>query len=337
MKAVQWEEEGKMSVVTKSTPVIKPGHVLIRVAVSGLCGTDMHICHGGMPNAAHQVVIGHEFSGYVEQIHESVKTSLNVGDLVAIDPHNPCNGCRFCRTNKHHLCYSLTSIGITTDGGIAQYVSVPVRSAIPIPSGVPPDVASLTEPLSCVIHAIDLGEVKTGNHVLVIGAGPIGLMTCAMSVYSGAHVTVIEPNEMRRTNALDSFGASAAFAPREYKMGDPLKGDGFDVVFECVGHERTMSDSLAFAKAGATVLWVGVARPDTEVNVKPFDVYRRELTIRSTFLSPHCMERAANVLADGKVDWRKLISHKFSLEQFDDAWKVFTSGQGMKVCITPND
>lgn len=335
MNAAHWEKEGTISVISKPVPTLERGQILVRVAASGLCGTDMHICHGETPHATQKVVIGHEFSGYVQEIHESVNTTIKVGDLVAIDPNMPCDGCTFCRNKKYHLCPNLSCIGVSINGGMAEYVAVPIRAAVPVPEGVSPAVASLTEPLSCVVHAVDLGGIKTGDHVLVIGAGPIGLMATALCAHSGAHVSVIEPNDMRRANALHHFGASVAYAPGEFKMGDSLKGAGFDVVFECVGRPQTMADALTYAKAGATVVWVGVARTDAEVAVRPFDVYRRELTIRSTYTNPYGMERAAKVLADGKVNWGQLISHQFTMDQFDEAWKVFTSGQGMKVCVTP--
>ncbi|KAI8072775.1 chaperonin 10-like protein [Gongronella butleri] len=335
MHAAHWEKQGSITVKDTDIPTLQAGQVLVRVAASGLCGTDMHICHGETPHATAKVIIGHEFSGYVEAIHESVRSPLQVGDLVAIDPNMPCNGCTFCRNKKYHLCPNLDCIGVTVNGGMAQYVAVPVRAAVPVPKGVTPAVAALTEPLSCVIHAVDQGSVKTGDRVLVIGAGPIGLMTMALCANSGARVSVIEPNEMRRANATKTFGATDAFAPGELQIGDPLLGHGFDVVFECVGRAQTMSDALTFAKAGATVVWVGVARTDAEVVVFPFDVYRRELTIKSTYTNPYGMERAVKVLADNKINWAQLISHQFPMDQFDEAWKVFAGGQGMKVVITP--
>ncbi|CAO3641005.1 unnamed protein product [Cunninghamella blakesleeana] len=335
MKVARWEKIGSIKVMETTIPTLKSGEVLIKVAASGLCGTDNHICHGETPHASAQVIIGHEFSGYVEAIHENCKTTIKVGDLVAIDPNMPCNACTFCRNKKYHLCPNLSCIGVTIHGGMANYVAIPIRAAVPVPSKVSPTVASLAEPLSCVIHAVDLGEVKTGDKVLVIGGGPIGLMTMALSASSGAHVTVIEPNEMRRKNAIEHFGASDAYAPGKLEMGDPLQGDGFDVVFECVGRAETMTDAIKYAKAGATVVWVGVARVDATVTVFPFDVYRRELTIRSTYTNPYGMERAVQILADGKINWNQLISHQFNLEEFDQAWKVFKEGTGMKVCVTP--
>ncbi|KAG2196380.1 hypothetical protein INT47_012884 [Mucor saturninus] len=335
MVVASWQNVGAIDLINKAVPVVKPGEVLVRVAASGICGTDLHISRGETPHASKKVVIGHEFSGYVEQIHPDTKALVKVGDLVAIDPNMPCNQCTFCRNQKYHLCPNLFCIGVTVDGGMSQYVSVPARAVIAVPSNVTPEVASLAEPLSCVVHAVDQGKIKTGDSVLVIGAGPIGLMAIALASTSGGRVTVIEPSEMRRQKALDVFGASEVYAPGILAPVDGTLGEGYDVVFECVGRPNTAEDAVNFAKAGGTVVWVGVAKVEDRVSISPFDIYRKELTITSTYTNPYGIERAVKVLAANKVDWSALVSHSFKLSEFDDAWKVFLTGAGLKVVIKP--
>ncbi|EIE90360.1 hypothetical protein G6F46_005972 [Rhizopus delemar] len=335
MTTASWKDIGSIALTTKNVPVLKPGEVLIRVAASGICGTDLHICKGETPQATKNVVVGHEFCGYVEEIHPETMAVVKVSDLVAIDPNMPCNQCTFCRNKKYHLCLNLFCIGVTVDGGMSQYVAVPARAAITVPSHVPPEVACLSEPLSCVVHAVDKGHVKSGDSVLVIGAGPIGLMTTALVNASGGKVTVIEPNEFRRKEALEIFGAAAAYAPGELGPVNGALGEGYDVVFECVGRPNTADDAVKFAKAGGTVVWVGVAKVEDRVSVSPYDVYRRELTITSTFTNPYGIDRAVKILAEGRVNWRALVSHSFKLSEFDKAWEVFTAGTGLKVVVKP--
>lgn len=254
---------------------------------------------------------------------------------MSIDPNMPCNQCTFCRNQKYHLCYNLFCIGVTVDGGMSQYVAVPARAVIAVPSNVTPEVASLAEPLSCVVHAVDQGKIKTGDSVLVIGAGPIGLMTIALASISGGRVTVIEPSEMRRQKALEVFGASEVYAPGILPAVDGTLGEGYDVVFECVGRPNTAEDAVSFAKAGGTVVWVGVAKVEDRVSISPFDIYRKELTITSTYTNPYGIDRAVKVLAENRVDWGSLVSHSFKLSEFDDAWKVFLAGTGLKIVIKP--
>ncbi|KAI7861559.1 chaperonin 10-like protein [Spinellus fusiger] len=335
MSVASWQTLGSISVIKKDVPELKKGYVLVKVAASGICGTDLHICRGETPHASQKVVIGHEFSGHIESIHPSVKTTLAVGDLVSIDPNVPCHACTFCRNQKYHLCTDLFCIGVTVDGGMSQYVSVPIEAVFAVPSHVSPEVASLAEPLSCVVHAVDMGNIKSGDNVLIMGAGPIGMMALGLCSNNGARVTIIEPNEMRRELARTVFHAAEAYAPGELIPGDGAKGDGYDVVFECVGRPETMEQAVQFAKAGGTIVWVGVAKTDARVTVSPFDVYRKELTIRSTYTNPYGMDRAIKILADGKVNWSALVTHTFTLDQFDEAWKVFLTGTGLKVCIKP--
>ncbi|KAJ2620042.1 hypothetical protein GGI26_005336 [Coemansia sp. RSA 1358] len=334
MTAASWEKLGAIDVIQKDVPTLEPGNVLVRVAASGICGTDLHICNGETPHANPKITIGHEFAGYIEAIHPETKTSAKVGDLVAIDPNIPCHACSFCRTKMYHLCASLRCIGVTCDGGMARYVSVPA-AAVFVTRGLTPEVACLAEPLSCVVHAVKQGEIKNGDHVLVIGAGPIGLMVAALAATSGAYVTTCELNDMRREVA-KSFGASEVVTKIDIG-GRPEDGFGYDVVYECVGRADTMQATLNYAKAGGTIVWVGVAKPDATVQVSPFDIYRRELSIKSTYTNPYGMESAVKILQAGKIDWSKLVSHTFTLDEFDSAWQVFKSGAGLKVCIKPND
>ncbi|KAI9472222.1 MAG: chaperonin 10-like protein [Benjaminiella poitrasii] len=334
MTAASWQNVGAIDMITKPVPAVKPGELLVRVAASGICGTDLHISRGETPHASKKVIIGHEFSGYVEQIHPETKTPIKIGDLVSIDPNIPCNQCTFCRNEKYHLCLDLSCIGVTIDGGMSQYVSVPARAAIAVPGHVTPQVAALAEPLSCVVHGVDQGKIKTGDQVLVIGAGPIGLMTIALASLSGGVVTVVEPNEMRRRKAL-GFGASYVHAPGELSAVNGALGEGYDVVFECVGRPNTCADAVNFAKAGGNIVWIGVAKVEDRVSISPFDVYRKELTITSTYTNPYGIDRAVKILSAGKVDWNQLISHSFKLSEFDQAWKVFLEGTGLKVVITP--
>ncbi|KAJ1646894.1 hypothetical protein LPJ64_001638 [Coemansia asiatica] len=327
MITATWDTLGSISLIEKPLPALKPGEVLVRVAASGICGTDMHICNGETPHATNKVTIGHEFSGYIEDIHPETKTSVQINDLVAIDPNIPCFQCSYCRTKKYHLCAHLRSIGVTCDGGMASHVAVP-SIAVYKTQGISPEVACLAEPLSCMVHAVNMGEIKNGDRVLVIGAGPIGLMVTSLCAASGAVVDVADINEMRRLKALE-FGASS-ITDKVDVGGDPVLGFGYDVVFECVGLATTMRASLDYAKAGGTVVWVGVAKPDAVVSVSPFDVYRRELTLKSTYTNPYGMEQAVKILCNKRADWHKLISHTFDIKDFDKAWQVFKQNNGLK-------
>jgi threonine dehydrogenase-like Zn-dependent dehydrogenase len=156
-------------------------------------------------------------------------------------------------------------------------------------------------------------------------------MTVALAVSSGARVTVVDPHESRRKVAKETFGAAETLTLTEAK---DIK-ESFDVVFECVGRPEAMEQAVDMAKAGGTIVWVGVAKIEDRVSISPFEVYRRELTIRSSYTNHFSMDRALNLLATDRIDWSKLISHTYSLEQFETAWEVFQSKVGIKICVKP--
>jgi len=329
--AASWQKNGSIDLIQKEMPAIKAGQILVKVAASGLCGTDMHICQGETPHAAEKVVIGHELSGYVHAIADGTVTDLKTGSLVAIDPNIPCHACTYCRNSKPHLCIAPQAVGVTIDGGMAQYVAVPASAVYVVPDHVSPETACLAEPLSCVVHAVDMGNIQSGNTVAILGAGPIGIMALCLALNSGARVTMVDPNDSRRKQAKEVFGAYESLHPDETKDLFAC----FDVVFECVGRPQTMEQAVDLGKPGSTIVWVGVARTDARVSLSPFEVYRRELTIRSSYTNHFSMERAVNILANGKSDWAKIITHTYPLEEFDKAWETFKSAVGMKVCVQP--
>jgi threonine dehydrogenase-like Zn-dependent dehydrogenase len=189
---------------------------------------------------------------------------------------------------------------------LSQFATVPQTQCLPVPPGLNDQVASLAEPLACVIHAIDRSKIAIGHRVIVIGAGPIGLLVSHLTRLQGASaVTVIEVNEARveRSRALGLECRTPAQSDSELAS----------YVFECAGNVRAMEYSLKVAKPGGTVVWVGVAAPEAEVRVRPFDISRRELSILGSLVNPNTTRRAVEMLANTAVNWRSLISHSFPL------------------------
>ncbi|KAL1919566.1 uncharacterized protein VTP21DRAFT_2259 [Calcarisporiella thermophila] len=329
--AASWTKPGRIEVTEKKLRPLRPGEILIQIEASGLCGTDLHICKGETPHARLNSTIGHEFAGKVVAIHPETATNIPLNARVAIDPNLPCHACTFCRNARPHLCTTPTALGVTQDGGMAEYAIVPITATYLVPDHLPPEAACLAEPLSCVVHAVEVSNLRVGDEVLIFGCGPIGIMTIALCISSGARVTVVEPNADRRQLAMHSFGAAASFDPSDLSSLSMQ----FDVVFECVGRTNTMEASVDCAKPGGTIVWVGVAKPDAKVSLSPFNVYRRELTIKSTYTNPHAMERAIRILANGTLRWDQIVTHSFPLKDFEHAWDTFLTGKGLKVCIKP--
>ncbi len=245
-----------------------------------------------------------------------------------MDPNVPCHTCSYCHNARPHLCENPQGIGITRNGGLSELAIVPASQAYKVPEGLPAEAAALTEPLACALHAVDLAGLRPGATALVIGAGPIGILCAALLVAAGAsRVVVSEPDPQRRAR-VPAFGAEPA-AP------EAIAGFQADVVLECVGRVETMKFAVEAVRSGGTVVWVGVAAAEAEVEIKPYDVFRRELTIRGTYVNPFTMERALALLAAGRINWEAIVTHRFPLDDFEQAWDTHRSGAGLKVCVQP--
>jgi 2-desacetyl-2-hydroxyethyl bacteriochlorophyllide A dehydrogenase len=325
---VVWDRETGISILERPVPAPDPDEIVIRVEASGLCGTDLHIASGEYPLAQSGATLGHEYAGTVVATGSSVDI-WREGDRVVIDPNIPCQQCRACREARSHLCTNPETLGVTIDGGLATYSVLPANRAYRIPDSLSMTAAALTEPLACVVHAVDRSGIKAGQRALVIGAGPIGLLTASLLAAAGAsEVIVSEPNDMRR-GLVSTFGGTPV-------MPDDVPADTFDVVMECVGRPATLAAAIPAVRAGGTVVWVGVAAPHDTVSVNPYDIFRREITIRGTYTNPYTMDRSIALLASGQIPWQETITHQFGLDQWDDAWETHKSGSGLKVCVLPN-
>ncbi|MDO8684601.1 MAG: zinc-dependent alcohol dehydrogenase family protein [Armatimonadota bacterium] len=338
MKAVVFTEPGKFIVTDRPVPQMGPGDLLLKVDSCGVCGTDIHIFHGEH-FVEFPVIPGHEYSGVVVEAGSEVKY-ITIGDHVAVDPNIVCGVCHFCRRGQIHLCEKLTALGVNMDGGFAEYSLVPGKQAYLLPKSLPLEHAALVEPLACCVHGIDQAEIGVGDDVLVIGAGPIGLIMTQLARLAGARrVIVSEPSETRRELAAE-LGADIVIDPINQDLrGEVLKATevGAGVVIECVGKASTAEQAIGLAKRGGMILLFGVTSPGEESRIKPYDVFFRELTIRGSFINPFTHARAVNLLAEGKVNVEPLISHRLRLEDFGKALALAGTPAAAKILIKPGD
>ena len=334
MKAVRFEGPGVLRLADLTTLDPGPLEVSIAPLAVGVCGTDAHILDGSFP-ARPGVVPGHEIAGRVVGLGNAVE-DLHEGDLVTVEPHLYCGRCRYCRLGQEHLCPDKRAFGVHLDGGMAELMVVPARLAYLLPPDTDPNIGCLTEPLACAIHAMDRLEARSGLPVLVIGAGPAGLLLVALARVAGLQVTVVEPDPARRTAAL-AMGAAQALdsgAPTWQADARALTdGAGFDYVIEAAGRPEGLEAAVTLAARRGRLMVYGVARPGDVANISPYEVYARELTILGTALNPFTHLRAVTML--GQLPLEVIEAGVFPLAAYADAFRAQQERQFLKVVIAP--
>lgn len=337
MKASRFLGKKTFAVTDLPTPHAGPGELVLRNQVCGVCGTDVHIYHGepGSADVNPPVVLGHEYSGEVVEVGEGV-TGFAVGDHVTVDPNIYCGHCAYCQNGKKQLCPSMEAIGVTRDGGFAQYSRIPASQAFKLEPTVPWEAAAMAEPLACCLHGIDLAGIQVGDKVCVVGGGAIGLLMVQLAKLSGASQIVLsEPNEKRRQVGLQ-LGANAALDPTRPDAQEAFAqvlGGGANVVIECVGNVPAVESAFQFAGKGATVLLFSVPKVDATFDLPLFDVYKKELTIKGSFVNPDTHARAVALINSGKVDFGPIITHRFTLDQLPEAIAMQMSDASIKVVV----
>jgi L-iditol 2-dehydrogenase len=327
-----WYGKHDLRLERRPVPALGARDVLVEVALCGVCGTDVHIVEGEYPLVKPPRVLGHEFSGTVRSAGSDV-TTVQSGDRVAVDPSLSCGGCFYCRQGLPLMCEHRVS----HHGGLGEFVVLPEQTVYPLPTSVSLEVASLAEPLSCCLHTLNLSGIRPGDSVAVVGAGTIGLMLLQLARRAGAtRVLVSEPSSAKRDVA-QRLGADVVVDPVHEDLHaaarDMCGGRGVDVALEAVGARQTVIDAIALPRRGGTVVLMGVASPATEVPLRPFDMFERELTIKSAYIREFEFQRTLELLP--VLELQSLITDRFPLANAVDAVANVKSGSGIKTVVSP--
>lgn len=330
MKAAQIHQPNQMEIVTLPAPQPGADEVLIRVRASGICGTDIHIFRGEYLGA-YPVIPGHEFAGVVEQIGSAVKR-FKIGDRVAVEPNIACDNCENCLNNRQNFCLNWQAVGVTRPGGMAELVCTPEKTVFNI-GDLPFEQGAFMEPLSCVLHGVERLETRLGERVAILGAGPIGcLLMQALRLRGVVHVSVADRNA-DRLQAAHRLGADAVFEDLA-----ALKPVGYDAVVDATGAPAVMSRALEFARHGGKVLLFGVPPDGSTLSLPAFPIFRKGLTLLSSFTSLRNSLQAVELLRSGSIQVEPLISHRLPLMEFQRGIELIERGQEnvMKVMLMPN-
>lgn len=325
MRAARLHAPSDLRVVEEADPTPAEGFTLVKVGAVGLCGSDLHwFLDGGIGDARidQPTIPGHEIGGV------ALDGPL-AGRTVAVDPAIPCFDCERCHEGWTNLCPNVKFAGHgDTDGGMAEVMSWPTNRLVPLPEGMDAVDATVLEPLGVAIHAWDLGQVRLGDRVAIVGAGPIGLLLVQLARHSlVTHVAAIEPLPHRRDAALVQ-GADTVHAP------DNLPPSDFDVVFEVCGNPDPVREAMTLARNGGRVVLVGI--PDEDETTFPASLARRKgLTIAAVRRMPEVYEQAIALVERGFIDLKAVVSHRFGLVSAADAFEFAATRKGLKVVITP--
>ncbi len=315
MKAGQITQPNQVRVVDVDVPAVGADDVLIRVRAAGICGTDVHILRGEY-EANYPLIPGHEFSGEVVSIGANV-TRFRAGDRVTADPNIPCNRCSFCQRNEPNQCRHLKAVGVTRDGGFAEYVSVPEGNVFPI-GDISYKAAALIEPLACVVWGLQQVAVQPGDSALVFGAGPMGcLLLQAVKRAGAARVVAVDTVEWRLRMAAELGATETVLADaNSITRLNQLEPDGYSLVADATGVPAVLEGAFQYARPRGKVWVFGVTPRDARINFSPYDVFRKDLKVIGSFAVNRTFPQSIALIQQGAVQVEPLVSHELSLDEF---------------------
>jgi len=346
MEAAYLEKVGKIVIRRIPIPSIEENEVLVRVARCGVCMTDVHMYKGSFP-VKMPVILGHEFSGTIEKIGKNVthyanlsgQIPIKVGDRVSAIPIINCASCPACLRGKSNLCESAQTIGgageIVNNGAFAQYIKLPSQVLYKLPDNISYTMGAFIEVTACCLHGIDLSRIKEGDSVLLIGAGMVGLLLLELIKLQGPWQIIVSEVISERRKLAKDRGADFVIDPGQTDPVNEVKkitaGEGVDVVIEAVGSPQTTEQAIQMAKKGGLINIFGVADTKAFSQIKPFDIYFRELTMVGTYaVTLDTFDRAAKLLASERLDIDYLLTEEFPLSKLEEAILMMEKKEGLK-------
>ncbi|MDD5621867.1 MAG: zinc-dependent alcohol dehydrogenase family protein [Actinomycetota bacterium] len=321
MKAAVIEKPGKISI--KEIPYPKPGsdEVVIQVKNCGICGTDFHIYNGDYLGS-YPIVPGHEISGIVVEVGPDVP-GLKIGNRVTADPNIYCGACYFCRTNRPNHCQNWQALGVTRNGGFAEYIAVTYKNVYKIPDNMSFLDAAFIEPVSCIVYGLRRLKIISGDNVLIFGAGPIGMQMAQLVQHgNAASVTITDLNQARLKLA-KKLGISKTVLSDD-KLSQTLKRIaplGFDVVIDATGVAKVAEMAVNFVKNTGKIMFFGVCPPEDKVMISPFEIYKRDLEIYGSYALCYTFYPALDLINNGALDVKSIVSNRVSLKDLPMVFK----------------
>ncbi len=340
MKACVFHEPGRISVEERPDPRPGPGDLLLRVGAAAICHSDIRV-YRGQKKARPGVIPGHEIAGVIVDAGEDV-SQFRPGDRVAVCPILACGHCPFCIQGKRNRCPSRRTLGYEEDGGLAEYMLVPgelleLGHVFPVPEGLSLETAALMEPLACVLNSLETCRLAPGRSLLVVGAGPMGLLHLMLARVMGAEpVFVSEPDAGRRDYAR-RFGAALALDPAREDVGEAVleatRGLGADAVVVTAGLPDVLESSLEIVRLQGALGLFGGFPPGTRVPLDPNIIHYRELILTGSQNATTGQYRRALGLLPLMPEVAQLTTHRYSIDDAVKAYESRLAGVGLKSMV----
>lgn len=336
MLAAIFEGEGKLNLKEVPVPEVRGSNdVLLQVEAVSICGTDIHILEVPPGHPANKgVILGHEYTGKVLEVGDGV-VGFKQGDRVVVDPNITCGSCTYCKMGMPNMCESMTTLGIFINGGFARYNIAPAKTLHKIPPSLEAELAVFAEPLSCVANATQKLKVQPGGNVVVLGAGPIGLLFVQMFKASGAGKIIISEVSEYRSEYIKESGATRIVNPLKEDLEKVVKEEtviGSDIVVDAVG--TLFKQGTRIVRRGGRILLFGQnykARAEIAQN----DITRAELVVLGSYIAKFTFPLTVKIIESKILNLEKLITHRFSLKDIHRGIEVMRDQKAMKVVITP--
>ncbi len=337
MKAMVYHKGHDVRLEDAPIPTLKEGEALIKVAYTGICGSDVSIFNGKHPRAVPPVIIGHEFSGELVEIKGDAK-GLKVGDRVVADPLLDCRVCQACLDGIYNSCLNLKMLGHNADGSFAEYVKTRISHIYKMPDGLPMDMAALAEPTAVSAHALRVSRAHVGDNVVVLGGGPIGILVAQMArITTNRPVSIVEIGEWRL-----EFARKLGFDPIDAKtqnvrdaIMERTNGRGADVLFDAAGAAPLTEQMCHFCKVGGQIVIVAMPKEP-----RPFDfgiVTLKELDLHGCRAFNYAdMETGLQMMAARRIDIESMITQRLPLEQCVEGIELAQKADAsMKILLKP--
>ncbi|MDI7277418.1 MAG: alcohol dehydrogenase catalytic domain-containing protein [Anaerolineae bacterium] len=346
MRAVVVRAPLEFAVEEVPIPTIAEGGLLLKVIACGLCGSDLRTLRSGHRRVTFPWIIGHEICGTVAQTGGSYQGPWREGDTLAVAPLAYCGACDFCLEGRHELCDNYREIAQAWPGGFAEYVAIPeeclrLGTIRPVPAGLDPAFAAISEPISSCVHAQEKAQVGLGDTVVVIGAGPIGCIHTSLARARGASRVYLADILAERLRLCEPFGPDATI---DASQADPVEevrrltgGRGADVVVTATPAPVAPVQAVEMARKGGRILLFGglpsdQSRPGVDLNIVHYNGLH---LIGTTTFGPRHQRQALDLVASGRIPAGKLVTHRLALSEFREGVSLAMEGKALKVVFFP--